>query len=324
MKKGIVIGKFYPPHKGHKYLIDYAANRVDSLTVIVCHKESQKIDGQQRVKWLREIHPRVNVIVVKDIEHDDDSKMWAEYTKQFLGYSPDVVFTSEEYGENYAKYLGCEHVLVDIDRTNVPISATQIRANTMSFLDYLEPCVRSFFIKKVCVIGAESTGTTTLSRDLAKHYHTVWVPEFGRFYTEAKLFKQEDWWTSADFDLIAEVQNNLEDRFVKEANKLLICDTNSFATDIWHERYMGHLSPTISNLYLGRKYDLYIVTGDEIPFEQDEMRDGEGMIRHNMHDRFVQVLESTGQPFVLLRGTKEERMAKAIEICDGLIRDLPW
>jgi HTH-type transcriptional regulator, transcriptional repressor of NAD biosynthesis genes len=320
MKRGIVIGKFYPPHKGHKYLIDYATDRVDQLTVIVCHKDDQKIHGDQRAEWLRRIHPRVEVIVVKDIELDDDSHAWAQYTKEFLGYTPDVVFSSEQYGTTYAKCLGCEHVLVDLAREHVPISATQIRANPAQYKDFLMPEVAAYFIKKVCVIGAESTGTTTLSRALAQHYGTVWVPEFGRFYTEAKLFQHGDRWTSGDFDVIADVQNNLEDRFILEANQLLICDTNSFATDIWHERYIGHLSPTIKPLYETRTYDIYLVTGDEIPFVDDELRDGED-IRHAMHDRFIELLEKKGETYVLLRGTPSERLARAIEICNKLIQE---
>ena len=177
MKKGIVIGKFYPPHKGHKYIIDFATKNVDFLTVIVCHREDQKIPGLLRKQWIEEIHPNVNVIVVDDILKDDDSLAWAEYTNGFLGYIPDIVFTSEDYGENYSKFLGSQHILVDRDRKNVSISATLIRKNLSQYWDFLEPCVKSYFAKRICVLGAESTGTTTLAKSLSEHYQTLWVPE---------------------------------------------------------------------------------------------------------------------------------------------------
>jgi NadR type nicotinamide-nucleotide adenylyltransferase len=246
MKTGIIIGKFYPPHKGHGYLIEEAKKNVDELTVIVCHLDGQKIHGELRAKWLRTIYPDIRVIVVDDIGKDDDSKAWADYTKKFLGYVPDAVFTSEDYGDVFAKFLGCRHILVDKERKFVPISATKIRNEPLLNLDFLEPCVRAHFIKRICLIGAESTGKTTLAKDLARHYNTVWVPEFGRMYSEAKQSgTQFPSWKSDEFTIIAKEQNRIEDHFAGLANKILFCDTDSFATAIWHERYLGYASPEV-------------------------------------------------------------------------------
>src|SRR3954453_23320624 len=85
MKRGLVIGKFYPPHRGHKYLIDVAASRVDHLDVLVCSLPDQVPTADQRAEWLRKIHPNVEVRVIPDIGHDDYSELWASYTKEFLG-----------------------------------------------------------------------------------------------------------------------------------------------------------------------------------------------------------------------------------------------
>jgi HTH-type transcriptional regulator, transcriptional repressor of NAD biosynthesis genes len=318
MKRGIVIGKFYPPHRGHKYLIDFATDLVDELTIIVCFKKTEKIAGNVRANWMRQIHLNAHVIVVDDIGKDDDSQAWAEYTLQFLGYKPDIVFTSEQYGYNYAKYLGCRHVLVDLNRTTVPVSATLVRANPVKYLEYLEPIVRLYFVRRICILGAESTGTTTLSKALASYYKTNWVPEFGRYYSERvqNLGKYE--WRSTDFDFIANAQNELEDRLAMSANKVLICDTDSFATYLWHKRYMGFESESVKKLNVGREYDLYILTGDEIPFVQDGIRDGEH-IRHDMHQMFIEELRRQNKPYVLVTGSKEERLAKAIELCDRVL-----
>jgi HTH-type transcriptional regulator, transcriptional repressor of NAD biosynthesis genes len=296
MKKGIVIGKFYPPHKGHKYLIDFATARVDKLTVIVCDLPSQKIRGEVRADWLRKIHPNVKVITVPDIGKDDDSKAWAEY----------------------ARYLKCEQVLVDIDRENIPVSATQVRANFGYYERFLEPPVRAGIIKRVCIVGAESTGTTTLSMDLARHFQTTWVPEFGRFYTESKLMLAKDMWTTEDFEYIAHTQNQLEDTLALQANKILICDTDSFATSIWQERYLNFVSEKVIALNKNRVYDLYILTGDEIPFVQDGIRDGEH-IRHEMHQTFIRELKRLNKPYVLVTGSKEERLIKAIAMSEVLL-----
>ena len=112
-KRGLVIGKFYPPHKGHKYLIDSAKSQSEELTVIVCFKLGETIPGTLRAKWLTEIHPSVRVLLMEDNKLDDnDSEGWAKYTKEILGYTPEAVFTSEVYGDPYASFMGCVHVLV--------------------------------------------------------------------------------------------------------------------------------------------------------------------------------------------------------------------
>ena len=71
--------------------------------------------------------PQAEVIVVPDIGYDDDSLRWAAYTREFLGAAPDVVFTSEAYGDTYARLLGARHVSVDAARTAAPVSGTAVR-----------------------------------------------------------------------------------------------------------------------------------------------------------------------------------------------------
>jgi len=320
MTNGLVIGKFYPPHRGHKYLINCAAKRVDHLVVVVCHLAGQKIHGEQRAAWLREIHPNVEVRVVHDIEEDDNSEAWAKYTKEFLGYVPDYVFTSEDYGDAYCHHLGAKHIQVDKERLHVPISATKVRSNPLQHWKFLEPCVRAHFVKRICVVGAESTGTTTMARALAEHYQTAWVPEYGRVYSEAKLRAAEgNEWRTAEFVHIAETQNRMEDALAKQANKILICDTDAFATGLWHERYMNHVALEVEKLHQDRHYDLYLLTADDIPFVQDGTRDGEH-IRHWMHKKFIEKLQKHGKPFITLTGCHEKRLAEAIGACDKLLQ----
>lgn len=318
MVKGLVIGKFYPPHKGHKYLIDTAKSQVDQLTVIVCDKKGQTIPGELRAKWIREIHPGVKVMVINDTLDQDDSKAWAENTIKWLGYVPDVVFTSEDYGDLYAKYMGSKHILVDKERKIIPISGTQIRNNPYANWDFIEPCVRAYFSKRICVLGAESTGTTTMAQALAKYYQTVWVPEYGRVYSEAKMYsKYGQEWNTQEFEHIAKEQNRLEDKMAELSNRLVICDTNAFVTSIWHERYMSKHSSKVDRFAKNRKYDLYLVTDVDIPFVQDGTRDGEH-IREWMHQRFVAELQKRKLPFVILSGSHEKRLGEAIKSINDL------
>jgi NadR type nicotinamide-nucleotide adenylyltransferase len=316
--KGLVIGKFYPPHRGHKFLIDTATSQCDELTVIICWKHSETIPGIARAQWLKKIHPNVNIKLIEDNKlADDDSKGWAQYTLDILGYVPDAVFTSESYGDPYAAFMGSVHVLVDRDRTFIPISATMIRSNPLKYWEFLEPCVRGYFVNRVCVVGAESTGKSTLARSLAEHYKTVWAPEYGRMYAEGKLTAEREIWGSAEFERIAAAQNELENSLAERANGLLICDTDAFDTSVWHERYMGKRSPRVEELGKICAHDLYIVTGDEIPFVQDGTRDGEH-IRHWMHQRFIERLKEDNKPFIIVSGSEEARLQAAIKAIDQL------
>jgi HTH-type transcriptional regulator, transcriptional repressor of NAD biosynthesis genes len=314
----VVIGKFYPPHRGHKHLIDTASAQSEHVTVFVCDEDGQTISGAQRAIWLREIHPNADVRVVRSPLAPDDSPGWAQATIDWLGYAPAAVFTSEEYGDRYAALMGSTHVSVDADRRTVPISGSIIRADPLRHLDALEPCVRAHFVKRVVVIGAESTGTTTLAMALADHYKTTWVPEFGRLYTEARRPRGE-LWRSDEFTFIAIEQARMEDALARLANTVLICDTDPFATAIWHERYLGRPSSGVLAIAANRRYDLYILTDTDIPFVQDGIRDGEG-IRQWMHDRFHDELSRTATPMLVVSGPHEHRMAAAVARVDQMVR----
>ncbi len=316
---GVVIGKFYPPHKGHEHLIRTALSQADHVTVIVCDREGQCPRAHLRADWLRISFPNAEVVVTPDNLPDDDSVAWANRTIEILGHAPDVVFTSENYGDPYASAMGCKHVCVDLARETVPISGTRIRENPLANWEFLSPAVHGYYAKRIVILGAESTGTTTLAKDLAKHYETTWVPEYGRVYSEGKLFDTNATaWATEEFTHIATMQNASENALAEVCNRILICDTDAFATSVWHERYMESRSAAVEILAEEPQHILYILTGDEIPFVQDGTRDGE-QIRHWMHGRFEERLAETHRPFIIVWGTKEERLAEAIKQIDARI-----
>jgi len=192
-------------------------------------------------------------------------------------------------------------------------------------------------LTRVCVVGAESTGTTTLAQQLAAHYHTEWVPEYGREYSERLAAEGMDlWhyrWRSEEFTHIARVQLEREDAAAEDlagtdsaskdaASRVLICDTDALATAIWHERYMGDRSPEVEAMAEARHYDLYILTGCEIPFVQDGIRDGEN-IRQWMTGRFEEELEGGQRRWIKVSGTSEERLQTAIAAVDALLEPAP-
>lgn len=322
MKRGLIVGKFYPPHAGHFFLIKTAAKQCDELTVAVCDHPEYLIPARTRARWVRAALPGIKVVTVKDTVDDDDSVAWARLATEIMdGHKPDVVFTSEAYGKPWAEAIGCEHVLVDIDRTTFPCSGTVVRKQPFAYWEFLSPEVRGYFALRVCLVGAESTGKTTLARALADHYQTLWVPEYGREFSEKLPDMWHYAWTSKDFERIARRQARLEDEAAQAANKVLICDTDVFATSIWHRHYMGVRSAVVEALAARRpKIQLYIVPDPETPFDQDGYRDGEDM-RQWMHKTFLKMLTFWGKDYLLVSGTPEERLAQATAVIDKLIQE---
>ncbi|MEO8501143.1 MAG: AAA family ATPase [Vicinamibacteria bacterium] len=326
MTLGFVVGKFYPPHRGHKHLIDAARLEVDRLVVMVAHHSAQTIPGEVRAAWLKEIHPDCEIHLVPD-ELEDDIQGWAEFTMRHLGRSPDVVFSSEDYGPDFARLMDARHVMVDRDREAVPITASQIRAAPLDHLDLLEPCVRAHFVKRVVVIGAESTGKTTLARKLAERFETEWVPEFGREHWERKMagHKITDpplGWSADEFLEIATEQQAREEAAARRARRVLFADTNAFATGTWHERYHRTRDPRVDAIGARDHVDLYLLTGPDVPFVQDGLRDGE-QIREWMDQRFAEQLATGPTPVVRLTGPHEHRFEHAVRAVERLLGNVP-
>jgi nicotinamide riboside kinase len=159
---------------------------------------------------------------------------------------------------------------------------------------------------------------------LARHYKTVWVAEYGRENWEEKLAAQSlkggdiPAWTDEDFIHIAQEQQRRENEAAKRANRVLICDTNAFATATWYERYAGRRHAEVDAIGNADKVDLYLIPTPEVPFVQDGVRDGE-KIRGWMHDRFVELIEKAGVPYTLITGPWEGRVDQAIAAIDALL-----
>ncbi len=289
------------------------------MTILVVDSRGQQPPGMVREQWLKQAYPEATVRLVDDIYEDNNSKAWADYTIKLLGKAPDIVFTSETYGDRWAGFMESQHMLVDLERKTVPISGTKVRHNPMESWQFLDTNVRSYYAKRIALVGADSTGTTTLTKALAEHYQTSWAPEYGRMYTHGKVTsKPGAAWDSQELAFIAAEQNRLEDRLAGYSNKLFFCDTDSFTTALWHEQLLGSWSPEIERLFINRRYELYLLTDIAIPYKQDEIRVGEN-IRHTMHKRFMTLLEQYHKPYQLISGTPAERLAKAVELCDALL-----
>lgn len=172
---------------------------------------------------------------------------------------------------------------------------------------------------KVVLYGPESTGKTTLARQLAEHYKTVWVPEYAREYLQDKWDRVQQTCAPEDLLPIAEGQMKLENSLSKKATGLLICDTDLLETKVYSEAYyLGYCDPILEKYALRNKYSLYLLTCIDTPWEKDDLRDKPDE-RERMFAYFRETLEQYHRNFVILKGSKEQRLAAAINHIDNLL-----
>jgi NadR type nicotinamide-nucleotide adenylyltransferase len=151
-RTGLIVGRFDPPHLGHSYMIDRAAARCDHLVVFVNSSTPRDaVPGALRARWLADLHPAVRV---EEVRHQlatdfDDEDLWAQWMELFRarwphGDGPDAVFSSDPYVDELARRFGAAAVVVDADRSNVPVSATMIREDPARHLEFVAPDVRAW------------------------------------------------------------------------------------------------------------------------------------------------------------------------------------
>lgn len=348
---GLIIGKFYPPHRGHDLMIRTAAACSERVTVLVLEHPDESLPLASRVAWLREIHPdpAVTVIGAVDAHPIDygDPAVWDLHVSLFASAVAEVtpapvtaVFSSEPYGAELAHRFGGVPVVVDVDRGLAPMSSTAFRADPVRHWEDVAEPVRAGLAARVVVVGAESTGTTTTAlalRDTLRarggsHGLTRHVPEHGRELTIEKMAVararaalagrpaptvHDLTWPSEEFVDIARRQNALEDDAAARGGPVLICDTDAFATGIWHERYVGTRSAAVE--VQARPHPLYLLSHHAgVPFADDGLRDGEHL-REWMTDRFLDALSATGRRHVVLTGSLADRVATGLAAIDDLL-----
>ena len=172
-------------------------------------------------------------------------------------------------------------------------------------------------VKRVVLLGAESTGKSTLAAALAERYTTVWNPEYGRPYTQIGRPPDAPW-TSEEFTHIARIHCWYEDFLAGLAREVLFGDTDAFTTAVFHEVYLGRPATAFPEL-VARSYDLYLVCGLDAPWRHDGIREFEEQ-RRTMHDRYVEHARSSGAPWLVVEGPLEERVRVVSEAVDAVLR----
>lgn len=173
-------------------------------------------------------------------------------------------------------------------------------------------------IIRIVLYGPESTGKTTLSKALAAHYNTCWVPEYMRVFLESKpLNPEEELVTYQELLPIARGQMQTENKKLEEANTFLFCDTNLLELQVYAQYYFGKSPDDLSAYSIKNTYDLYILTHIDTPWEPDGLRD-RPEDREEMFILFEQKLINNNLPYITVKGNENERLSFAISQIDML------
>ena len=173
---------------------------------------------------------------------------------------------------------------------------------------------------KVVLYGPESTGKTTLAKQLAEHYNTLWVPEFMREYLQKKWDSEKKLVTKEDLIPIAKGQLKLENEAAQQVENLLICDTNLLELKVYSEYYYNGFCPSeIKNEATKNNYSIYLLTYIDTPWEADDLRDRPEN-REEMFRTFEAELKKQGFRYKILMGTEKKRFETAVKIIDALLK----
>ncbi|MEJ6068823.1 ATP-binding protein [Psychrobacter sp. 16-Bac2893] len=172
---------------------------------------------------------------------------------------------------------------------------------------------------KVAVLGAESTGKTTLCRDLATHFDCPWVPEYMRTYLQAKWDDEQLTCTWDDLLPIAQGQIKLENKLAAQAaqtsnnNHYLFCDTSLFELMVYSNWYYGDCPEVLTQAALAHHYDFILLTDVDTPWVADDLRDSPHQ-RDEISAYFADQLTAHNKPFQSIGGDRELRVQQMVKL----------
>ena len=172
-------------------------------------------------------------------------------------------------------------------------------------------------IKKIVILGPESTGKSTLCEALANHYNTNWCPEYARqFLTEqGTAYHYEDLLTIAKGQLAG------EDAYVQKTKELLIIDTDMYVMKVWCEYVFNNCHPFILEKINERKYDAYLLCDIDLPWAADEMREYPNETpRKELFTIYKELLINQKTPWGIVKGSGAERTQNAIKLIESLTK----
>ena len=325
MKKAFVFGKFLPFHKGHEAMIRFALQHCDSLFVLICVSNKEKISGDIRKNWIEKTFCNLTNLKVQILDYEEDilpntsvssrevSLIWSEKFKQLF---PDIelLVSSEPYGTYVAEYMNITHLAFDFERKKHPVSATAIRQNLFEYWHFLPDSVKPYFAIKVVILGTESTGKTTLANRLATHFKCSLVNEAGREIVEnSQNFAYED------LEKIAIVHAQSIEKAMIGKSPLIIIDTDIHTTMSYSTFVFKNPLIVENHIIDTNKAQLYLYLNNDVSFHQDGTRfDVTNRNQLDLSHRKTLLLHDI--PLLEISGDWENRFKKAVQAVTQLIK----
>lgn len=326
-KIGMYGGSFNPLHLGHVNDIITASNLCEKLYLVLSvTNDENEIDHRERFMWLKNITQdmdNVEVFEIFDKNTSKDTYDWetgAKEIKEYIAKPIDVVFCGDDYvNKNIWEKLYPKSEIYYISRNDVNISSSKIRSNPYKYFDYLPKCVRPYYTKKVCIIGTESCGKTTLIRNLAKYFNTAHVEEAGRYICDDSggIDNMQPYHY---FEILFK-HKELEYNALKEANKVLLIDTDSLITLYYYQlgfQNTNEINLAFKNIAEGisvlNNYDLYIFLEPDVKWVQDGTRTyGKQSVREENNIKLKKIFDDNNIKYVCISGDYHERYEKSKE-----------
>lgn len=324
---GLIVGKFYPLHRGHLNMIEFGLSKCDHVTVIILADKYEKTFSPMiRKHWMASELEWSSRVTVSYMEYDSDilpnsdstsvSQVWGDAISKFIKDknlpSVDVVISSELYGEPFAGAMGVKHIMYDYNRRLANISATKIRLMPEKYWEYIPKSVQPYFVTRINILGTESTGKSTITELLAKRFNTNFIHEVGREMVPSTL--------ACTSDLLHDVRLKhlqLTKKLQWDSNKIIICDTNRYITESYHEFLFNKpmkYDPIIESLDNHKFSEVNIYLTKEVPLIQDGTR-GTESFRESLDRNHRKVLSQNKIEFFEVGGSSyEERYLRCVEI----------
>lgn len=330
---GFYGGKFLPLHQGHVYSIVKASSMVDQLYVVLSHSEKRDrklcddsefpyIPSRIRLRWLSQVTKNMANVKVIEVEDDagDEDYDWKEGSlkiREAIRTKINFVFSSEQNYESIFQELYPEatQFIIDENREHFPISATDIRSKgVFHYWDYIPQVVKPHFIKRVVILGTESCGKSTLTRNLAMMFNTTYVEEYGRTFCE-DLGGCDGIMMEEDYPLIAYGHKLKEYEAIQKANKFVFIDTEAVVTQFYSELYNHKHQKVLNEIAQLQKYDLCLYLEPDVKWVDDGLRvHGENAVREENNLRLKELLTLNGVEYVSIQGNYQQRLDRAVEL----------
>ncbi len=324
MTKAFVFGKFLPFHKGHEAMINFALSKCEFLTVLVCCSDKENIPSTYRKVWIEKAFEKEKNIEIRTFNYleselpntsessESVSKIWADiFKKQLPDYS--LLITSEEYGNFVAAFMNIQHITFDIPKNIFPVSATAVRNDLFANWKFLPDSVKPDFAIKVVILGTESTGKTTLTEKLSRHFNCSLVLEAAR-----EIIANSNNFTFDDLHLVATEHAKRIDKTILADNPLVIIDTDIHTTKSYSRFTFKKELKISADIYNSNKANLYLYLNNDVEYLQDGTRLSE--TERNLIDlSHRQVLKDHNVDIVEIKGGWDERLEKAVEQINKLI-----